>query len=180
MRAGRRILLGMSKAIALAALLVMIPSLPALAKDAKEIGTYGDWKAYTYQEDGNKVCYMAASPESAKGNYKKRGNVYAMVTHRPADKAIGVFSYLAGYTYGNQAKVTLTIDGQQTVLLGQGETAWTPNDETDRKLVSALRKGSKMIVDGASDKGTATKDTYSLKGSGSAYDAMSKECKVSE
>jgi hypothetical protein len=169
----------MFKAIVLAVLLVITPFFPAYAKDAREIGSYGPWTAYTYQEDGQKVCYMAASPESAKGNYKRRGNVYAMVTHRPADKAVGVFSYLAGYTYGSQSKVTVIIDGQPTLLLGQGETAWTANEEADRKLVTALRKGSKMIVEGVSDKGTETKDTYSLKGSGSAYDAISKECKIS-
>ena len=34
-----------------------------------------------------------------------------------------------------------------------------------------------MIVDGKSNRGTATKDTYSLKGFSSAYQAISAKCK---
>lgn len=161
------------------ALIVSVSSV-ALAKDAKQIGKYGVWTAYTFEEDGKKVCYMAATPDDIKGDYKKRGSVYAMVTHRPADNALDVFSYLAGYEYAQGAKVTLSIDGAPTILLGAGETAWTANDEADRKLVAAMRKGSKMIVDGSSVRGTTTKDIYSLKGSGSAYDAMSKACDVNQ
>ena len=147
---------------------------PAFAKDAKQIGTYGNWTAYTYDEDGGKVCYMASTPSESKGDYTKRGTVYAMVTHRPG--ARNVFSYLTGYTYAKGARVTLSIDGQPTILYGADDVAWAPNEEADAKLVTALQKGSKMKVEGASARGTATVDTYSLKGSGSAYAAISKEC----
>lgn len=156
--------------------LVSLPSLAA-AKDAKEIGAYGAWTAYTYDEEGGKVCYMAATPSESKGDYTKRGTVYAMVTHRPG--ASGVFSYMTGYEYAKGAKVTLSIDGAPTVLYGAGEVAWAPNEAADAKLVAALQKGSKMKVEGASARGTATVDTFSLKGSGSAYAAISKECNVS-
>lgn len=152
-------------------------SSPAAAKDAKEIGSYGAWTAYTYNEDGGKVCYMAATPTDSKGDYTKRGTVYAMITHRPGAK--NVFSYLTGYEYAKGAKVTLSIDGQPTVLYGADEVAWAPNEAADAKLVAALQKGSKMKVEGASARGTATVDTFSLKGSGSAYAAISKECNVS-
>ncbi len=169
------------KASALALLLILASfASPALAKDAREIGAYGDWTAYTFEEDGKTVCYMASTPKTAKGNYTKRGGVYAMVTHRPGDKARDVFSYLTGYTYAPGARVTVTVDGAATILAGTGETAWTSSDEADRKLVAALRKGSKMVVEGVSARGTETTDTFSLSGSGAAYDAISKACNVSQ
>ena len=40
-------------------------ALPVHAADAKKIGTYGAWTAYSYAENGGTVCYMAASPTSS-------------------------------------------------------------------------------------------------------------------
>lgn len=152
----------------------------AEAAEAKKIGTYGNWTAYTYTENDATVCYMAASPSSTAGDYSRRGDVFAMITHRPSEKTTNVFSYLAGYEYKRDAPVTVTIDGAATVLIGAGEVAWTPDDATDRKLTEALRHGKKMTVQGLSSRGTETKDTFSLTGSGSAYAAIGKACGISQ
>ncbi len=140
------------------------------------IGTFGDWKAYSYKEDSGQVCFMSAIPKKAEGKYSKRGDIYAMVTHRPSEKSRDVFSYITGYTYKSGADITVKIDGDKFILAGQGENAWTTSDEMDRKLAIALQKGSSMIVEGVSSHGTKTKDTFSLKGSGDAYAAISKAC----
>lgn len=155
----------------------ILTAVPALAADAKKFGSYGDWDAYSYMEDGAKVCYIASSPVTAKGNYKKRGNIFAMVTHRPAEKTYNVFSYLAGYDYRKGDEVTLGIDGVMYTLYGDGSVAWTANEAADQKLIAALRKGKTMVVRGRSSSNTETSDSFSLKGTGSALDAITKECK---
>ena len=43
--------------------------------------------------------------------------------------------------------------------------------------VAAMKRGSRMIVNGTSAKGTKTKDTYSLNGFSSAYKAISNKCR---
>lgn len=158
-------------------MLTMPGAAPAAAADAKKFGTYGDWDAYTYMEDGAKVCYIASSPVTAKGDYKKRGNIFAMVTHRTAEKSVNVFSYLAGYDYRKGDQVTVAIDGQAYSLYGDGAVAWTANEAADQKLVAALRKGKTMVIRGRSSNNTETSDSFSLKGTGSALDAITKECK---
>ena len=50
------------------------------------IGDFGDWTAFTDGSGKNKVCYIASEPKKETGNYKRRGNVYVLVTHRPAEK----------------------------------------------------------------------------------------------
>ncbi len=155
----------------------MLSAFPAAAQDAKKFGTYGDWDAYSYMEDGAKVCYIASSPVTAKGNYKKRGNIFAMVTHRPAEKSFNVFSYLAGYDYRKGDEVTVGVDGVTYSLYGDGSVAWTANAAADEKLVAALRKGKTMVIRGRSSSNTETSDSFSLKGTGSALDAITKECK---
>lgn len=159
-----------------AALLGLLVSAPAGAADLTSLGTFGAWKTYSYTENGSKVCFMSATPTKAEGKYTKRGEIFAMVTNRPAERASDVFSYLAGYGYKNNAEVSITINGKKYLLYGQGENAWTASDEQDKTLTQAIQKGSTMIVEGQSARGTKTKDTFSLSGSGSAYEAISKAC----
>ena len=52
-----------------------------------ELGKNGSWTSYSYTEEAGKVCYMASKPKSAKGKYKRRGDIWALVTHRPNEKS---------------------------------------------------------------------------------------------
>lgn len=148
----------------------------AKASDPKLIGTYGDWSAYVFIEDGNKVCYMAAQPKKAEGNYSRRGDVFALVTNRPAEGSKNVFSYITGYSYKPGSDATVTVDNQKFTLFTQDDTAWAPDAATDNQIVEALRKGSKLVVKGMSSRGTQTTDNFGLSGSGAAHDAIEKEC----
>lgn len=141
------------------------------------LGTYGDWAAYSFEENGNKVCYMATKPKKAEGNYTKRGDIFALVTHRPAEKSKNVFSYITGYTYKANSDVKIAVDNNKNfTLFTHKDMAWTNTSEDDNALAEALRKGSKFVVKGTSSRGTLTTDTFGLKGSAAAHDAISKAC----
>ena len=148
------------------------------AAEPKEIGKFGDWTSYVLMERGSKVCYMVSKPTKAQGKYTRRGDIFALVTHRPAEKTKDVFSYITGYTYKKGSNATVTIDGNKIDLFTQDDTAWAPDAKTDSQLARSIQSGSKMIVKGTSSRGTLTTDTYSLKGSSKAYKAISKECGV--
>ncbi len=149
------------------------------AAHAEVLGEHGDWVATHGTEGGKPLCYISAEPQSSKGNYTKRGVVYAIVTHRPAEKSIGVVSFQAGYTLKKDAPVTVTIDGKKTfTLFSQGEYAWTREAGDDKALVKAMRAGGKMVVKGTSARGTLTTDTYALKGVTAALKAINKACGV--
>lgn len=140
------------------------------------IDVFSKWEAYTYSEDGQKVCYMGSQPTSAKGDYTQRGKIYVMVTHRPALKLLNEVSFITGYTYKAGSDVDLQIDSKKFKLFTHDDSAWAVNSEEDRKLVSAMKAGSKMVVVGYSSRGTKTTDTYSLSGFTAAYNAISKAC----
>lgn len=150
----------------------------ATAAQPQQIGKFGDWTSYVLMERGNKVCYMVSKPKKAQGKYTNRGEVFALITHRPSENTKDVFSYITGYTYKQGSDATVTIDGKKFVLFTQDDTAWAPDAAADSKLAKAIRLGSRMSVKGTSTRGTLTTDTYSLKGSGSAYKAITKECGV--
>ena len=144
----------------------------------QQIGEYDDWVAYYYQDASGLTCYMASTPKRDEGKYTKRGNIYTVITHRPADKSYDVVNITAGYTYKPESKVEINI-GNKTFdnLFVNGDKAWATSDKTDKEIVEAMKRGSRMIVHGTSSKGTATKDTYSLAGFSQAYKAISAKCK---
>ena len=148
----------------------------AQAQTPQLIGTYGDWSAYRFTENGNKVCYMVAQPETAVGNYTKRGDIFALITHRPADNTRNVFSYMTGYSYKEGSDVSVKIDNRNFNLFTQGDTAWAADAATDNNIAQAVQAGNRMIVKGTSSRGTATTDTFSLSGSTKAHNKITAEC----
>lgn len=160
----------------LSALLIMTNI--AAASDTKLIDVYKDWEAYTFKERSGKVCYMASEPKTSAGKYTYRGDITAMLTHRPGDASKNVFSFKAGYTFKANSEATLKIDGQKWKLFTDQDTAWAKDEKTDNAIANALQKGSKMTVEGTSSRGTYTKDTFSLKGTMNAYKSISGACKI--
>ncbi len=154
----------------------LLVATPAFAAEPTLIGTFNDWSAFTFTEGGKKVCFMASQPQKAEGNYSKRGEVFALVTHRPQDNNFDVVSFVAGYTYKKNSDVTVTIDSRKFTLFTHSDTAWTPDSATDKALTNGIQTGGKLVVKGSSTRGTTTTDTYSLRGSGTAYEAITKAC----
>ncbi|MBQ9236094.1 MAG: hypothetical protein IJ184_06500 [Alphaproteobacteria bacterium] len=152
----------------------------AQAGTPKVLGEYGDWTAYYDRDSSGPVCYMASSPKRDEGKYTSRGSIYTVVTHRPNEKSYDVITINAGYTYKPASAVEIKIGTQtfgENELFTSGGKAWAINTAADKKIVAAMKRGSRMIVNGTSSKGTKTKDTYSLDGFSSAYKAISNKCK---
>lgn len=160
-------------------LLVILLGNVSLAQAAPQlIGEYDDWAAYYYKDSKGMICYMASTPKKDEGKYTKRGDIYVVITHRPAEKSFDVVNFVAGYTYKNGSDIEVKI-GKDTFgrFFTDGDKAWAIDDKADKELVAAMKRGNRMIVHGTSNKGTTTKDTYSLKGFTGAYKAISSKCK---
>lgn len=147
-----------------------------MAASPKSLGTFSNWQAFQYNETSGMVCFLSVKPDKSEGKYTRRDPVYLMVTHRPSEASNNVVSFIAGYTYKSGSEVKMTVDGQSFSLLGQDDTAWTSDDATDKRLVDAIKRGNKLIVEGHSSRGTLTKDSFSLRGSGSALQTIDKAC----
>jgi hypothetical protein len=142
------------------------------------ISTSNDWKAYTFTDQGQKVCFISSQPKKQEGKFKKRGEVFFFVTYWANEDTKGVISISNGYTFKPDSQVTLKVDGRSYSLFTQGGMAWTRDQTTDDAVTAAIQKGSSMAVKGMSSRGTETTDTYSLKGSSGAYQAMARECGI--
>ncbi|MEX1035171.1 MAG: invasion associated locus B family protein [Sneathiella sp.] len=144
--------------------------------DPRALGTFTDWLAYSWSENGNKVCYMLSRPLKSTPQGVNRGDIYVMVTYRPKSKSTEEVSHVAGYPYQDKSTVDALIGNNKFVLATNNEVAWVPEGSSDEKLISAMRGGSKMIIKGTSSRGTLTVDTYSLQGFTAAYQQIRKSC----
>ena len=169
----------MKKSIFFIVLAILFGVQDAKASAPQVLGEYGDWVAYYYRDSAGAVCYMASTPKKDEGKYTKRGDIYAIVTHRLNEKSFDVVNFNAGYDFKSGAPFKVKI-GAQTFdkMFTSGDKAWAVNEKTDKEMVSAMKRGSRMVVHGVSSRGTNTKDTYSLNGFASAYRAISNKCKA--
>jgi hypothetical protein len=151
---------------------------PALAQGAKTLGTFEKWSAFSLQEQGKPVCYLASQPADAKGGPPKRGEVFLMVTHRPAAKAVDVVSFGAGYELKAGSEAEAVVGGQVYKLFTKGDRAWAADEKTDKALVQSLIKGATLVVKASPGQGPASTDTFSLAGFGKAHQAISQACGV--
>jgi invasion protein IalB len=164
------------KSIAIATLTALfLPVLAHAADSAKLLGKSGEWESFTYNEKGGKVCYLASQPKQSVGAAKGRGKVFFTVTHRAADKSIGVVSVDAGFSYKKDAPAELDIGGAKFDLYTTGTTAWARNDKA---VVAALLKAKTVITHGTPTQGAAVADTFSLDGFAKAYADINKACDI--
>lgn len=147
----------------------------ALPARADFLGKFDAWEAHARSDGGAKVCYAATVPVKSVGDYSKRGDVFFLVSHRPADKMIGFVSLEAGYPYGTSSKITATIGDKTYPLFPDGGLAFAYDD---KPLIDGMIRGVDMVLQGTSSRGTLTTDTFSLKGFTAAYQAASKACGV--
>ncbi|HCS22805.1 MAG TPA: invasion associated locus B family protein [Alphaproteobacteria bacterium] len=157
------------------------------ASDTATLGVFGDWKAHSFVDagTGGKACFMTSEPKKTEANVKgvNRGKIAVFVTHWAADKTKNVISVSMGYPLKEGTPVSITIDGKTYALATnlsnkaeEVEMAWAPDQATDDAIAEAVQKGSRMVIKGTSRRGTLTTDTYSLKGTGDAYKAISNDC----
>ena len=169
---------GLAVVALLAATLVAGATAHAAAQEFKQTGTFGTWETYSGKEKTASVCYMGSEPRKAKGKYKRRGQSLVVITHRPSEKSLNAVNVQAGYTYLKDSPAQMIIDGTTFDMFTDGGNAWAADAEMDVALVRAMRAGSILIVQGMSNRGTVTTDTYSLRGFSKAHNTMSRACKV--
>ena len=145
---------------------------------AKQIAAFKDWSAHSEGKGKTRACWIYSEPVKDEGNYKKRGRIYLLVTHRPGEKTFNQVQFTAGYTYKKDNVVQVAIGAKKFDLFTNGDTAWARSTKDDRNLATAMRGGARMVVTGQSSRGTKTKDTYSLSGISAAHKAIGKACGV--
>ena len=136
----------------------------ALEKGSWTLTTDNDW------------CYIGSLPiKSDLPETKKRGENYILV-YKIIGSDQNIVQVEAGYQYNLDKDIIVKIDNTSFDFYStedSSETAWTDNDE---KVIYAMKKGLELVLIGQSNRGTMTKDTYTLKGFTSALNKLNEDC----
>jgi hypothetical protein len=136
----------------------------ALEKGSWSLTTDNDW------------CYIGSLPiKSDLPETKKRGENYILV-YKIIGSDQNIVQVEAGYQYNLDKDIIVKIDNTSFEFYStedSSETAWTDNDE---KVIYAMKKGLELVLIGQSNRGTMTKDTYTLKGFTSALNKLNEDC----
>ena len=146
------------------------------SSDAKELAKFKDWAAFAEGEGKNLACMAVSKPKKSEGDYSKRGDVFAIITHLPGQKKWNEFSVVAGYNYKTNSNPEILIDQKKFQLFTSGSRAWSFSPSDDEKIINFLKKSMKMKVVGTSSRGTMTTDTFSLLGFSKAYKKINEAC----
>jgi hypothetical protein len=159
---------------AVGALAVALPG--GVAAQATKVGTFNEWTVYSSGAGKTKICFAAGAPKTGEPSTARRDPIYFYISAWPNDGVKSEISVKIGYAFKSGATATVTIGSSEFKLFTQGDKAFVSDATEELKLIEAMKKGSSMIVEGTSQRGTATKDTYSLAGIGQALQAVSAGC----
>lgn len=168
--------------IILGSTLLLAPATKAQAAEPVPLGTFTDWRAYKVTSGSNTICYALSQPKDTEPKNVRRGNIYVMVANWPGRSVKGEVSVVSGYPYRKDSTVTADVDGAKHTMFTENDAqneggAWVQDRATERKLISAMKRGNSLRVLGTSARGTLTKDRYSLSGITAAIKAIDGACK---
>jgi hypothetical protein len=170
--------------------LMLILLSPAAFAAESGMGSFSGWKAFRVIEKEQHVCYMIAhaplapAPKVKKAKGKKEAapaarDAYVMLTFRPSETTAPVFTYNAGTVLKDGAEAALTSGKEKITLFIAGDAAWARTSTVDRDIAQLLKKGEgKMEIAAPGAKGSALRDTFSLKGADSAYKKITTACGI--
>ena len=146
------------------------------AEEIKKIGKYKDWEAMIVTDATGKVCFAQSSPILQAPKSNKR-DAKLFVAYRPAEKIINEVSVTGGYEFNNKNSVTAT-SGKNKFKFDIKEQgfAWIADTKVEFRMISKMKKGSRIMITGYNQKGSQTIDHYSLLGFTKAYNTVKKAC----
>ena len=164
------------KKILLLVLLSLICSISYGEENLKSIGKFKDWESFILSQDGNKICFAQSNPVVRAPKKFKREASRLFVSFRPAESIKNEVSVTNGYEFKLKAPVAAKSGKKSYDLFSKGRFAWVVDNQDEIKLISTMKKASRLMIIGNSKNGEQTTDHYSMMGFTKAYNTAKKSC----
>ena len=158
-------------------LLFLVISFNSLnAQEIKKIGKFKDWETIVVTNEAAKLCFAQSKPvlQSPKSNVRE---ARLFISFRPTEKITDEVSITSGYEYNVQNTI-LAKSGKNKIKfdISKDNFAWITNNKVEKKMISVMKKGSRIMITGYNKSGSQTIDHYSLMGFTKAYNSAKKNC----
>ena len=145
-------------------------------ENLKSVGKFKDWESFVLSQDGNKTCFAQSIPVVRAPKKIKRDPSRLFISFRPVENIKNEFSVTNGYEFKLKVPVTAKSGKKSYDLFSKGRFAWIVDNEDEIKLIVTMKKASRLMIIGNTNKGDQTTDHYSMMGFTKAYNTAKKSC----
>ena len=145
-------------------------------ENLKSLGKFKDWESFVLLNEGVKICFAQSMPVVKAPKKFKRDPSRLFVSFRPGENIKNEISVTNGYEFKLKTPVAAKSGKKNYDLFSKGRFAWVVDNKDEVKLISTMKKASRIMIVGNSEKGTQTTDHYSMMGFTKAYNSAKKSC----
>jgi len=145
-------------------------------ENLKSLGKFKDWESFVLSQEGNKICFAQSVPVVKAPKKLKRDPSRLFISFRPSEDIKNEISVTNGYEFKLKAPVAAKSGKKSYDLFSKGRFAWVVDNNDEKKLISTMKKASRLMIIGNTSKGDQTTDHYSMMGFTKAYNAAKKNC----
>ena len=164
------------KKILLLILFSFICSISYGEENLKSIGKFKEWESFVLSQEGSKICFAQSKPVIRAPKKLKREPSRLFVSFRPSENIKNEISVTNGYEFKPKAPVEAKSGKKSYDLYSKGRFAWVVDNKDEAKLIVTMKKASRLMIIGNTDKGDQTTDHYSMMGFTKAYKTAKKSC----
>ena len=143
----------------------------------KSIGKFKDWESFVLSKEGNKICFAQSIPVVRAPKKIKRDPSRLFISFRPTENIKNEISVTNGYEFKLKAPVAAKSGKKSYDLFSKGRFAWVVDNKDEAKLILTMKKASRLMIIGNTNKGDQTTDHYSMMGFTKAYNSAKKNCR---
>ena len=145
-------------------------------ENLKSIGKFKDWESFILTQEENKICFAQSIPVVRAPKKLKREPSRLFVSFRPAENIKNEVSVTNGYEFKQKAPVSAKSGKKSYDLFSKGRFSWVVDNKDETKLIITMKKASRLMIIGNTDKGNQTTDHYSMMGFTKGYNIAKKNC----
>ena len=145
-------------------------------ENLKSVGKFKDWESFILSQEGNKICFAQSIPVVRAPKKLKRDPSRLFVSFRPVENIKNEVSVTNGYEFKLKTPVTAKSGKKKYDLFSKGRFAWVVDSKDEQKLIVTMKKASRLMIVGNTEKGNQTTDHYSMMGFTKAYNSAKKNC----
>ena len=145
-------------------------------ENLKSVGKFKDWESFVLLQEGNKICFAQSMPVVRAPKKLKRDPSRLFVSFRPSEKIKNEITVTNGYEFKLKAPVTAKSGKKSYDLFSKGRFAWLVDNKDEAKLIVTMKRASRLMIIGNTNKGDQTTDHYSMMGFTKAYNTAKKSC----
>ena len=145
-------------------------------ENLNSVGKFKDWESFILSKEGSKICFAQSIPVIRAPKKLKRDPSRLFVSFRPSENIKNEVSVTNGYEFKLKAPVAVKSGKKSYDLFSKGRFAWVVDNEDEAKLISTMKKASRLMIIGNTNSGEETTDHYSMMGFTKAYNSAKKSC----